>query len=144
MMTSITHSMHGIGVRAAGKQSKSQRCCKPRMLKTVYNFDPKNAVRSLDAQGVLSYCHPPERLLDTSNSWVNKHDESVPCPNTTFQTSSSLSFLPSHDDLLFLGIVFTGWYCLMRLSELVEVSLSIPMTGASVTTGKQSHDAVSS
>src|SRR5258708_32644480 len=27
---------------------------------------------------------------------------------------------PSHDDLLFIGIMFTGWYCLLHLGELVS------------------------
>src|SRR5258708_9125827 len=32
----------------------------------------------------------------------------------------SIPPLPSHDDLLFITIMFTGWYCLLRLGELVD------------------------
>src|SRR5258708_31905764 len=27
---------------------------------------------------------------------------------------------PSHDDLLFISIMFTGWYCLLHLGELIS------------------------
>lgn len=33
---------------------------------------------------------------------------------------ASCSTAPSHDDLLFSAIAFTGWHCLMRLGELVD------------------------
>ena len=32
----------------------------------------------------------------------------------------SIPSTPSHDDLLFIAITFTGWHCLMRLGELVD------------------------
>ncbi len=45
------------------------------------------------------------------------------CALTEQDLSSVLQSLPSspsHDDLLFVGILFTGWYCLLRLGELVQ------------------------
>src|SRR5258708_16784989 len=45
------------------------------------------------------------------------------CALTEQDLSSVLQSLPSspsHDDLLFTGILFTGWYCLLWLHELVQ------------------------